>query len=123
MPLIQKRHKMNDFCVSTSFVASKRGVQNTMSQYGCQTYGGHGHYYAPTRKADGVAYVYHAEKVRPKIRYEKTFYKSGPKKGELKSTERIVVRQGGWKLRVFRFELNRVKLIDQNNRHFTVILK
>ncbi|HET8688241.1 MAG TPA: hypothetical protein VFM18_16535 [Methanosarcina sp.] len=122
MPLIQKIHKMRDFCVDSFFVTKKQYVMVRMANYGCQSYGSKGNYIGPLRH-DNVGYVYHAEKVRPKFYYSNVYYKSGPKKGELKESKKIYTQEGGWKVRVYKFNLDQVQKLEQHKRHFTAILK
>ena len=121
MPLIQKIHKMNDFHVSSFHVQNKKDLMYRMSQYGCQTYGSKGSYRSGIRD-EQFGYVYHAEKVRPKFHYENVYYKSGHRKGELKESKKIYDREGGWNVRIFKFDMKNVKKLEQHSRYFTVIL-
>ena len=67
--------------------------------------------------------AYHAEKVRPKQKTTTVLYKSGPRKGQVKSKTVEILRKGGWKLRVFKFSIDRVLSFKQHARHFEIVLK
>lgn len=102
MPLIQRKAKLNDFVVGHASGRTKPRPQSAVTK---------------------SLYAYHAEKVRAKFKTTTVLYKSGPNKGKVKSRTAETIRQGGWKLRVFKFPMDRVKSFKQFDRHFTITLK
>lgn len=125
MAIMMKKPKMNDFLVSTVRRTFKPSITNAV-YFGTlvRTYSRIGwHYTNAMSRSDGLIYVYHAEKVRPKSQKTVELYKSGAKKGTIKKVNITKVREGGWTMRVFAFPKDMVKRVEQFERHFKIELK
>lgn len=124
MPLIQRKAKLNDFLVGTATGHRKPRPHSAVSTALCTTHSKLGSYLSDMGiGATNHVYAYQAEKVRTKKKTTVVLFKSGPSKGQVKSKNVEIVRQGGWKLRMFKFPADRVKSIVQHARHFTLVLK
>ena len=124
MALIKKQAKLNDFLVVSThdLKPNKPKLQDfckdTKSLYVAKLKND----FFTTTDYDYV-YAYHAEKVRRRFKVVKTFYKTGPNAGKLKSSEAVKTVVGGWKMRVFKFPIDQVAALNQYPRHFDVVLK
>lgn len=116
MALVQKRKKLNDFVWSRKFTHNKPTMEFAW------TCGGLGVYFTNHRDEDHV-YLYHTEKVRPKFKRVVEYYKTGARKGQVKKSEMVQVREGGWATRIFKIPKAMVKNVRQHTRHCDVVLK
>lgn len=121
MPMIQRKSKLNDFLIGSVSSRLKPNPNAAVRTCLVRTSSNIGTYLS-TRTGKDVC-GYHAEKVRPKFKTTKVLFKSGPYKGQVKSSTVEKIREGGWKLRVFSFPSNRVKSFTQFDRHFVIELK
>ena len=120
MPMIQRKSKLNDFLIGSVSSHLKPNPSAAVRTHLFRVSSTIGTYLSTGK--DTVC-GYHAEKVRPKFKTTKVLFKSGPYKGQVKSSTVEKIRAGGWKLRVFSFPSNRVKSFTQFDRHFVIELK
>jgi len=116
MAIIFDLPTMKEFQTSSFKVDSRKSANARIAQYGCQAVGTKGNY---RRGKDEYVYVFHLEKNRPKFQKTSKMIKSRFD-DKYRVQKAVKVRDGGWTVRVFRFELNKVKRIEQYNRHFQV---
>jgi len=122
MAIIFDLPTMKKFQTNSFTVTSRSAVDNRIANYGCSTYGSKGKYRSPFRGGgSNHAYVFHIEKIRPKFQKTSKMIPS-PHNGEYKIQKAKKVREGGWYVRVFKFDLDKVKRIEQHTRHFQVWL-
>lgn len=123
MPIVQRKSKLNDFLIG-SYTSPRNKPHPNFAVQGALI---HTHSKLGTYLSLGggmtTLCAYHAEKQRPKFKTTTVLFKSGDKKGQVKSKTVEKVRKGGWKLRVFRFPLDRVVSFKQHSRHFDIVLK
>lgn len=126
MPLIFKTPKLNDFLIATKKSRTKPTIGDAVRGLGLAwTCGSKGAYYGAVvrDRNDDFVYVYHAEKVRDRWGLAVVeYFKSGPKKGQVKNVTKSKLVEGGWTLRVFKIPADRVKKVKQFERHFVVEL-
>lgn len=124
MPMIQRKAKLNDFLVGTASGRTKPSPYSAVRTTLLRTHSKIGTYLSSgIGTGTDFVYGYHAEKVRPKFKTTTVLFKSGSRKGQVKSKTVETIRKGGWTLRMFKFPANRVKSFTQFDRHFVVVLK
>ena len=124
MPLIQRKAKLNDFVVGHASGRTKPRPQSAVTTTLFNSFSNKfsSGYLGSGGSNNNFVYAYHAEKVRAKFKTTTVLFKSGPNKGKVKSRTAETIRQGGWKLRVFKFPMDRVKSFKQFDRHFEIVL-
>jgi len=108
----------------TEFTVSKKGdIYSRMSRYGCFTMGGsrdtsYSGYTSSSRRDGGDIYVYTAEKHRAK--YDHKGRKASKTGKQL--THSTLIKAAHWKVRVYRFDLTKVKSVEQKTRTFKAVM-
>ena len=111
----------NNFLYSEFETATKQGIESRMSNYGNTCFGGRTGQSYNGRVKNGFIFLYTAQKFRRK---NKTVYKFGKAKKRNGANNHNftteIIRRSHWKVRVYKFPLDRVITADQGLRTFKI---
>lgn len=111
----------NNFLYSSFEVARKRDIEYRMANYGITTFGGSRDKSYNGRVKDGFIYLYTTQKFRKKTKVVPLTKKHTKKTGENANKFKTeIIHRSHWKVRVYKFPLDRVITANQGVRTFKV---
>ena len=113
--------RQDNFLYNTFDVGTKRSLENRMANYGCISMGGKRGQSYSGRVKDGFIFLYTAQKFRRKTKIvpltKKHQVKNGANASKFKTE---VLRNNHWKVRIYKFPLDRVIEAKQLARTFKI---
>lgn len=115
--------RQDNFLYSTFEVSRKRDVEYRMANYGITAFGGKRGQSYNGRVKDGFIFLYTAQKYRKKTQVVPLTKKHTKKTGENSNKFKTnIIHRGHWKVRVYKFPLDRVITADQGLRTFKITI-